>query len=71
MTTNRFSRVLSLLPALLVVLRSPAAAEFVKETVLKGNGNDVNAVAFSPDGRLLASAHKAQFAKLWSIPDGR
>ncbi|MDQ5858374.1 MAG: hypothetical protein M3542_08885, partial [Acidobacteriota bacterium] len=69
---RRSTRLTLLASAVAFVFLSPASmAEYVKETVLRGNGNDVNAVAFSPDGKILASGHKQKFAKLWSVPDGR
>jgi tricorn protease-like protein len=38
---------------------------------LKGHGNDVTAVAFSPDGRLLLSGAKDETVRWWSVTGGR
>ena len=42
-----------------------------KETAtLKGHGNTVNALAFSPDGKLLATGSQDRTVKLWELPSG-
>ena len=38
---------------------------------LEGHTDFVNAVAASPDGKLIASASKDKTIKLWSLPDGK
>jgi WD40 repeat protein len=59
------------LPAILWLV-SPAApaADFVRDKILKPGANDVNAIAFSPDAKVLATAHKQKVIKLWSVEDG-
>ena len=41
------------------------------ERTLTGHTADVLAVAFSPDGELLATASQDQTIKLWNVPTGR
>lgn len=39
-----------------------------ERAVLRGHVRDVNAIAFSPDGRKLASGGKDNTAKIWNVP---
>jgi WD40 repeat protein len=47
------------------------AVEFVRGPMLRAGGDNVNTVAFSRDGRLLATGHNSEVARLWSLPDGK
>lgn len=51
--------------------RGAAGSEFTRGTLIKAGGDNVNAIAFSPDGKILATGHNSEAIKLWSLPEGR
>ncbi len=51
---------------LLYCLPAPGSS-FVRDSVLRTDAT-VNAIAFSRDGRLLATGHNNQVVKFWSLP---
>jgi WD40 repeat protein len=58
------------LPAVIRSLDT-AGPGFVLDRTLKGHSNWVTAVAFSPDGRRLASGSWDRTVKFWEVPTGR
>src|SRR5436190_858407 len=60
----------SVILAAVVFLAGSTAAD-QDQTVLKGHKESVNAVAFSPDGKLLASGSADDTVKLWEVPSGK
>lgn len=49
---------------------SPENADQLTELARWGNGNQVNCLAFSPDGQTLAAKHVDVGIQLWRVADG-
>ena len=50
---------------------SAGAADFTPGTRINAGGDNVNALAFSRNGKMLATGHNSEVVRLWSLPDGK
>ena len=57
-------------PAMVTTTKLPTSLSFLK-TTLTGHSDSVNSVAFSPDGKTLASGGKDDTIKIWNLSTGR
>src|SRR4051794_143553 len=75
MKHNRIGLWLLVCPALtcsgLVVLSHLSAQEQKERTTLRGHTKPVRSVAFSPDGKTLASGSEDSTIKLWEVTTGK
>lgn len=68
--TRRVAMMVGFIASIGLVTAGRAEQRFEQEQellTLKGNTNRVTSVAFSPDGKWLASASRDQTAKVWEV----